>query len=63
MKNRSHRYDINRLKSRHRHKYSKYKNTAQKMKFSITDFFSECDQIRRKLRMENFIFCAMKVSL
>ena len=39
--------------------------TAQKMKFSITDFFSKCDQIRRKMRiwphllkkslMENFI--------
>ena len=25
--------------------------TAQKMKFSITDFFSKCDQIRRKLRI------------
>ena len=24
-------------------------NTAQKMKFSIKDFFSKCDQIRRKL--------------
>ena len=43
--------------------------TAQKMKFPITDFFSKCDQIRRKLRiwsqllkesiMENFIFCAV----
>ena len=42
------------------------RNTAQKMKFSIMDFFSKCDQIRRKLRiwshllkkslMENFIF-------
>ena len=42
--------------------------TAQKMKFSIKDFFSKCDQIRRKLPiwshllkkslMENFIFCA-----
>ena len=41
--------------------------TAQKMKFSIKDFFSKCDQIHRKLRiwshllkkfvMENFIFC------
>ena len=41
-------------------------NTAQKMKFSIKDFFSKCDQIRRKLRiwshllkkslMENSIF-------
>ena len=43
--------------------------TAQNMKFSIKDFFSKCDQIRRKLRvwshllgkslMENFIFCAV----
>ena len=42
--------------------------TAQKMKFSINDFFSKCQQIRRKVRiwshslkkslMENFIFCA-----
>ena len=40
--------------------------TAQKMKFSIKDFFSKCDQIRRKLwicshllkksLMENYIF-------
>ena len=40
--------------------------TAQKMKFSIKDFFINCDQIRRKLRiwsrllkkslMEEFIF-------
>ena len=39
------------------------------MKFSIMDFFSKCDQIRRKLRIwshllnksliENFIFCAV----
>ena len=45
--------------------------TAQKMKFSITDFFSKCDQIRRKLRIwshlpkksviENFIFCPVYV--
>ena len=44
-------------------------DTAQKMEFSIKDFFSKCDQIRRKLRtwshflekflMENFIFCAV----
>ena len=44
-------------------------NTAQNMKFSIKDFFSKCDQNRRKLRiwshllkksvMENFIFCAV----
>ena len=43
--------------------------TAQKMKFPINDFFSKCDQIRRKLRIwsrlliksltENFIFCAV----
>ena len=43
--------------------------TAQKMAFSIKDFFSKCDQIRRKLRIwshllkksliENFIFCAL----
>ena len=48
-------------------------STAQKMKFSIKDFFSKCDQICRKLRiwshlrknplMENFIFCAVQVSL
>ena len=41
------------------------------MKFSIKDFFSKCDQIRRKLRiwsyllkkclMENFFFCAVLV--
>ena len=45
-------------------------NTAQKMKFSIKNFFSKCDQIRRKLRiwshllkkslMKNFAFCAVK---
>ena len=44
-------------------------HTAQKMKFSIKDFFCKCDQIRRKQRiwshllkkslMENFIFCAV----
>ena len=43
--------------------------TAQKKKFSIMDFFSICDYIRRKLRiwshslkkslMENLIFCAV----
>ena len=43
--------------------------TAQKMKFSIKDFLSECDQIRWKLRiwshllrkslMENFILCVV----
>ena len=43
--------------------------TAQKMKFSIKDFFSKCDQIRsflwiwshslKKYFIENFIFCAV----
>ena len=43
--------------------------TTQKIKFSIKGFFSECDQIRKKLwiwprllkksLMENFIFCAV----
>ena len=43
--------------------------TTQKLKFSTKNFFSKCDQIRRKLRifshllnkslMENFIFCAV----
>ena len=45
-------------------------NTAQKMKFSIKDFFSKGDQIRGFLRiwshllkkslMENFMFCAVE---
>ena len=49
--------------------FSHWLDTAQKMKFSIKDFFSKCNQIRRKLRtwshflkkslMENFIFCAV----
>ena len=44
-------------------------NIAQKTKFSIKDFFSKRDQIRKKLQiwshlqkkylMENFIFCAV----
>ena len=43
--------------------------TAQKMKFSMKDFLSKCDHIRKKLRiwsyllkksfMENFIICAL----
>ena len=37
--------------------------TAQKMKFSIEDFFSKCDQIFhiywKKSSMEIFIFCAV----
>ena len=45
-------------------------NTAQKMKFSMKNFFSKCEQIRRKLRMwshllkkslmQNFIICAVQ---
>ena len=45
-------------------------DTAQKMKFSIKDFFGNCDRIRRKLQiwshlpkkslMENFILCAVR---
>ena len=48
-------------------------NTAQKMKFSIKDFFSKCDQIGSFLRiwshllkkslMENFIFWAVEYPL
>ena len=48
-------------------------STTQKIKFSITDFFSKCDQIPRKLRiwshllkkfiLENFNFCAVIVLL
>ena len=47
--------------------------TAQEMKFSTKDFFSKCDQIRKKLRIwshllkkslvENFIFCAVIVKM
>ena len=49
-----------------------YNDTAQKMKFSIKDFFSKCHQIRGKLRiwphllkkslMKNFIFCAVWIT-
>ena len=51
---------------------NKFLNTAQKIKFSIMNFFSKCDQILSFLRiwshlvekslMENFIFCAMRTS-
>ena len=47
--------------------------TAQKMKFSVKDFFRKCDQIYSFLRiwshllkkslMKNFIFCAVYESL
>ena len=32
-------------------KYSDSLHTVQKMKFSVKDFFSKCEQIRRKLRI------------
>ena len=48
-------------------------DTAQKMKFCIKDFSSKCDQTRSFLRiwshllekflMENFIFCAVGVTV
>ena len=48
--------------------YRIFTHTSQKMKFSIKDFFSKCDQIRSFLRIwsdllnkslvENFISCA-----
>ena len=47
----------------------KVDHTAQKIKYSIKDSYSECDQIRSLLRiwshllkksvMENFIFCVV----
>ena len=47
--------------------------TAQKIKFSIKDFFSKCDQIRsflwiwshllKSFLMENFLFCAVFVTV
>ena len=47
--------------------------TTQKMKFSIKDFFSKCDQIRsflwiwshllKKSWMENFIFGALNIHI
>ena len=43
-------------------------NTAQKMKFSIKDFSSKCDQtavssshLLEKFLMQNFIFCAVQL--
>ena len=39
---------------------------TKKIKFSIMDFFSTCDQIRSLLKkslLENLIFCAVKTSV
>ena len=51
-------------------KHCKKKTLQKKMKFSIKNFLSKCDQIRRNLRiashllekslMKNSIFCAVK---
>ena len=59
----SHRIENSRLQWHH------IRSTAQKMKFSIKDFSSKCDQIRSLLRiwshlleeslMENLIFCVV----
>ena len=35
------------------------KLTAQKMKFSIKDFFNKCAHLLKKSLMEKFIFCAV----
>ena len=53
-------------------KFENVESLHNKMKFSINDFFSKCDQIPRKLGiwshllnkslMENFIFCAVNIS-
>ena len=58
------------LSGLHSCSFNPYQILRKKMKFSIRDFVSKCDQIRRKLRiwshllkkslMENFIFCAVR---
>ena len=55
-----------------KHDVNKNVDTVHKMKFSITNFFSKCDQIRNTLRiwshllkkslMRNFIFCVVRHS-
>ena len=55
--------------SEHEKKSDFSQATTQKLKFSIKDFFSKCDQIHRKLRIwshllkksltDNVIFCAV----
>ena len=37
-----------------------FSNAAQKVKFSIKDFFSKCECHMKKSLMENFFFCAVK---
>ena len=39
------------------------RTTAQKMKFSTKDFFSQCDpHLRKKSLMQKFIFCAVNLA-
>ena len=67
----SHSSDLRKKASKKVHGLARVTPTARKMKFSIKDFFSKCDQIRRKLRiwshllkkslMENFIFCVVTI--
>ena len=33
--------------------------TAQEMKFPIKDFFSKCEQIRRKVQWKTYFFCSV----
>ena len=52
-------------------KGDKFTHTAQKVRFSIKDFFSQCDQIHSFIRIwsqllkksliENFTFCAFEI--
>ena len=37
-------------------------NIAQKMKFSVKDFFNKCDQIRSLLGCENWNILAIDIS-
>ena len=67
-------FDKNRMAWDNNDNTSNFKNvTAQKMKFSIMDFFSKCYQIHSSLRIwshllkksavQNFIFCAVNKTL
>ena len=39
----------------------KFTITAQKLKFSMRDFFSKCDHLLNKSLMENFICCGVYI--
>ena len=51
MKNRSHRYDINRPKSRHGHKYSKYKKCLNMMKLIRSKQHRIHEKVKQHLRL------------